>query len=476
MKDIFTGEVSRIGIPVGEEPNAPVTFFGRAISVAPDGKVAFASMASNLTANDVNGQADVFVTTTTATSGGRTGKQVIDINNGSEDFATDVVLLADGSLVLVGGSNNAHSVVRLNADGMLAGKVVFNVNLGNGYDFATSVALQADGKLVLAGSSNGYDSNSGSYSNDFSVARLNTDGSLDTSFGMGGTQIMGVNNGLVDYATGVALQTDGKLVLASLNYGIDSNTGVYQSDFSVVRLNTDGSLDAGFGMGGKQIIDVNGSIDYAESVALQADGKLVIAGASNGDYGVVRLNTDGSLDASFGMGGKQIIDVNNGLSDYARSVVIQADGKLVLAGLTQNLNLNTGVYSNDFSVVRLNTDGSLDTSFGMDGKQIIDINNDSEDFAESIALQADGKLILAGRSQVNGQSHDVSVVRLNADGGLDTSFGMGGKQIIDINNGSDDIVESIVIQADGKLVLAGHSENGQSRDVSVVRLNVDGSL
>ena len=238
------------------------------------------------------------------------------------------------------------------------GKVTTEV--GSTDDFARSVAIQSDGKIVAAGfSSNGSDW-------DFALVRYNTDGSLDTSFDSDGKVTTAIGSG-DDHAVSVAIQSDGKIVAAGYSNG--SNW-----DFALVRYNTDGSLDTNFDSDGKVTTAIGGGADYAVSVAIQSDGKIVAAGYSNGsnfDFALVRYNTDGSLDTSFDSDGKVTTDFGSG-SDYGSSVTIQSDGKIVAAGGSSNGS------NRDFALVRYNTDGSLDTSFDSDGKVTTAIGSGTE--------------------------------------------------------------------------------------------------
>jgi len=292
--------------------------------------------------------------------------------------------------------------------------------------------------------------------------RYNTDGSLDTSFNSDGKVTTAIGSG-DDHAVSVAIQSDGKIVAAGYSNG--SNW-----DFALVRYNTDGSLDTNFNSDGKVTTDFGGGADYAVSVAIQSDGKIVAAGYSNGsnfDFALVRYNTDGSLDTSFNSDGKVTTDFGSG-SDYGSSVTIQSDGKIVAAGGSSNGN------NRDFALVRYKTDGSLDTSFDNDGKVTTAIGSGTEE-AYSVAIQSDGKIVAAGYSN-NGSNDDFALVRYNTDGSLDTSFDTDGEVTTDFGSGRGR-ARSVTIQSDGKIVVAGYSDNnGSNDDFALVRYNTDGSL
>jgi uncharacterized delta-60 repeat protein len=289
-------------------------------------------------------------------------------------------------------------------------------------------------------------------------------GDLDTSFDTDGkvTTAIGAGN---DFAYSIALQSDGKILVAGYSDNGSNN------DFAVVRYNANGSPDTSFGTDGKVTTAIGAQSDYAQSVALQSDGKIVVAGYSfivgNYDFAVVRYNTNGSLDTSFGTDGKVTTAIGAG-NDFAHSMALQSDGKIVVAG-----EIATGVGSDNFAVVRYNTNGSLDTSFGTDGKVTTAIGAGS-DLAYSMALQSDGKIVVVGSSG-NIINYGFAVVRYNTDGSLDTSFDTDGKVTTAIG-AIGDVAYSIDLQSDGKIVVAGTSYNGSSYDFAVVRYNTDGSL
>jgi uncharacterized delta-60 repeat protein len=315
-------------------------------------------------------------------------------------------------------------------------------------DYPRAMTIQSDGKIIVVG-----EGSFGTFNWDFAVVRYNTNGTLDTTFGGSGIVItqLTVN---YDGAFSVAIQADGKIVVA----GSHSNCFcINNSSFAVVRYNPNGTLDTSFNGTGKVITQVNSSWGYAKSVAIQADGKIVVAGNSgNYNFAIVRYNVDGSLDTTFNGTGKVITPGGSG----ANSVAIQADGKIIAAG------------SSPFTLVRYNTDGTLDTSFNGTGKVITSVGNAGSG-AEELAIQPDGKIVAAGYAV--GANNDFAFVRYNPNGSLDTSFGGTGKIIIPIGN-SFDYAYSVAIQADGKIVAAGSSSNNSGSDFAVVRLNPNGSL
>ncbi|MCP4301469.1 MAG: hypothetical protein GY783_12850, partial [Gammaproteobacteria bacterium] len=211
----------------------------------------------------------------------------------------------------------------------------------------------------------------------------------------------------------VFVQSDGNILLSGR---ADASAG--NADFALARLNSDGSLDTSFGGGdGMVTTPISGSHDMGIGLAVHTDGSIVVAGYLNStrEFAAIRYNSDGTLDTTFDGDGKVITDVGVG-NDFAFSVAIQADGKVIVSGYSNN-----GV-DNDFAMVRYNTDGSLDTSFDGDGKVTTDFGN-GDDQAYGITIQDDGQILLVGQSS-NGSNEDIALTRYNSDGTLDTSFAL----------------------------------------------------
>ena len=300
--------------------------------------------------------------------------------------------------------------------------------------------------------------------NDFAVVRYNTDGSLDSTFN-GDGKVTTDFDGNNDFAKSVTMQSNGKIILA----GTNKKNGKY--NFAVVRYNVDGNLDGTFNYDGRVTTAIGGATDTARGVAIQSDGKIVVAGYSDRggyhyNFAVARYNVDGSLDGTFNYDGKVTTPIGS-VSDQAKCIVIQSDGKIVVAGDSKTTS-NTL-----FAVVRYNTDGSLDSTFANDGKATTTIG--IHDQVNSVAIQSDGKILVAGRSW-NGSDADFVIVRYDINGSLDSTFGIDGKVITTIGNKSEEI-KSIAIQNNGKIIAAGNSHNASNiYDVAVVRYNINGSL
>ncbi|MHA2219539.1 MAG: DUF4215 domain-containing protein [Candidatus Hodarchaeales archaeon] len=369
-----------------------------------------------------------------------------------------------------------------------------------GHDYAGGVAIQNDGKIIIAGSSV-----------NALLLRYNTDGTLDSTFGSGG--VVTYSGGRF-FALTVAVQDDGKIVVG----GSDSF-----DDLLLLRYNSNGTLDDTFGSSGVVTYDMGLWDSRAKSIAMQADGKIVVGGEYFSDiisFLILRYDTDGTLDNTFGTGGRVFVYDSEELSDLA----IQSDGKIIVTGSsTGEENTPRGVI-----VVRLNSDGTPDSSFGTGGQVIYD--GGLTEFGQGLVLQNDGKIIIVGYSLNSSREifgyYEILLLRYNNNGTLDNSFGTGGVAIYDLtpfddfalsvniditeriivlgksgnnmfitrfnNNGTldatfgnDGIVaygfggngwsgqDGLALQADGKIVIAGNSFNGIDYDVLILRLLSD---
>lgn len=376
-----------------------------------------------------------------------------------DDRAHDVIVQADGKIVVVGATFSTSTgydfaLARYNSDGALdlsfgTGGKV-TTSISAGADHALSVKIQSDGRIVAAGYSH-----NGS-NNDFAVARFTPSGVPDTTFGINGVQTTAVNT-KDDYAWDLAIQSDGKIIVAG--YSNKSS----KDNFAMVRYHTDGLLDASFGTGGKVTTTIGTTSSYAYSVALQSDGRILLAGYSTGssqDFTLVRYLTNGSRDDGVGIGGIVTTDFNSNI-DRAYAMVIQPDGKIVIAGTTF-----TGSY-NDFALARYLSNGSLDTSFGTGGKVTTPVGPNYDEI-HGLAVQSDGKIVAAGHVYDAGFVSDFGLVRYESDGQPDTSFGVAGK-ITTALGPSIDRAQSSLIGSDGKIVVVGDSSNGSNLDFGIAR-------
>jgi uncharacterized delta-60 repeat protein len=323
-------------------------------------------------------------------------------------------------------------------------------------DGARAMAIQPDGRIVAAGWHD--DEN---IFQTFALARYNVDGTLDTSFNGNGKVTTPVGT-VSSQALAVAVQPDGRIVAAGI-----SSSAEYSSDFAVVRYTADGMLDTTFN--GTGIVITPGGA--AAAIALQSDGKIVLAGSApndtDEDFALVRYNSDGSLDTSFNGTGRVLTPFAL-LHDYAAAVAMQPDGRIVAAGITAYNWLSA-----QFALARYNTDGSLDTSFNGTGTVMTAVGA-TNDGANSVAIGPDGKIVAGGFTTTNpGNDADFAVVRYNTDGTLDTSLNGSGK--VTTNLGADDRINAVAIQTDGKIVGAGYASTPY-RDFALIRYNAGGTL
>ena len=373
---------------------------------------------------------------------------------GSSDYGNSVTVQADGKILLAGSSDGDFAAVRYKSDGSLdttfGSDGIVTTDFG-GSDYCSSITVQPDGKILLAGLGNGK----------FALARYNSGGSLDTSFDYDGK--LATDLGRWNGGYSVALQSDGKILVAGSNDG----------DFAVARYNSDGSLDTSFDYDGIVTTDL-GRWFGGCSVTVQADGKILVTGASGLDFAVARYNYDGSLDTSFDYDGKVTAGFG-GMWNYGNSVALQPDGKILFA-VGGGWVSSGGHSGSTFALARYNYDGSPDTSFDYDGKLAtyfgngVTVQPDGKILVEgySVTVQSDGKILVADTSAQVINS-DFPIARYNNDGSLDTSFNYDGKLASDFGN-------SITVQPDGKILVAGTSAQGINSNFAVARYNSDGSL
>jgi serralysin len=297
-------------------------------------------------------------------------------------------------------------------------------------------------------------------------------GALDPSFGNGG-KVFTDFSGQEDDAFAMVVQPDDKIIVGGSAFIAGNN------DFALSRYNADGSLDSGFGSNGKVTTDFFTYIDTIYAIALQADGKIVAGGnarhllpVNRSDFALVRYNANGSLDSTFGAGGKATANFF-GDFDAITGLALQADGKIVAVGIAGN---QAGF--NNFALARFNTDGSLDPSFGSNGK-VSNTIADILDQANAVAIQPDNKIVVAGYSKLtNAGPFEAAVLRYNANGSLDTSFGTNGFVLTNLSS-SFSTIAAIALQADGKIVAAGEAYATiglDTADFTLVRYNANGTL
>ncbi len=304
------------------------------------------------------------------------------------------------------------------------------LGFANGNTSFASVAVQSDGKIVVG---------AGSF-----LQRFDSYGITDNTFGLGGI----ANSEIIGYS--IAVQNDGKIVMG----------GKYGSDFGIERYNINGTLDSTFGINGKTIIDI-GANEYCTSIAIQQDGKIVMGGKysliTDRRFAIARVDSSGDLDTNFGNGGFNIDYLEGGTGPA--SIAIQSTGKIVYT-------------SDNFKLVRYSSVGLIDSTFGINGIDSVDfINCDSY----SLACQTDDKIVVCGNAD-NGMFTGFGLARLNSNGTMDNTFGGQGKVITDMtisfNNASGGL--SLVIQTDGKIIVGG--QTGIDNYVVLARYNSNGTL
>jgi uncharacterized delta-60 repeat protein len=397
-----------------------------------------------------------------ASGGGNKGWNVA--NFGGVDGGKRIALQADGTILVAGNCQapvlNDFCLTRFTSAGLLdttfgtAGLVITQISAGD--DFLTSLALQSDGKIVVAGSC-------GTGQRVFCAARYSSNGVLDDSFASGGmfTQAIGSWDSA---ANAVALTSSGQIVLAG-SCGIIAN----YSNFCALRLNSDGSVDStGFGTNGVFIVPGIGvSIEILTAMAIQTDGNAVLVGyCSNStvrNFCLARITSSGTLDSSFRGSGKFL--AFDSVPAFAQDVKLQSDGKIVVAGYCI-----PDTFGYDFCVRRYTTSGQSDGTFGSGGQTNVAITN-VEDFAAELAIEPNGKIVVAGhcRNAVNTpDDYDFCLVRLTASGMLDSTFANGGRIARNIS-GFNDRARSIALQSDGMILVGGSCLSGTDVDFCVAR-------
>lgn len=336
-------------------------------------------------------------------------------------------------------------------------------------DRGNVLALTPEGKTVVAGQT--------LIGSAFvtAVVRYNTDGSLDNSFSGDGIAEVNVVPAL-DGAEAVTVQPDGKILLIS----IIEQAGEF--NFALLRFKVNGTLDSSFDADGKRLINFGSGDDMGRDIALQSDGKIVVAGhsfnGSNADAFIARFNADGTFDNTFNGTGYRKIPVGSN-NDYALQVEIQTDGKIVTGGYTTDAGEN-------IFLIRVNPSGTLDNSFSGDG---ISVSTWSADLAAlnlgsafALELQDDGKIVMSGsiqQSPVSVFGSWMALARYNTDGSLDNSFDGDGVDLIEVATSGFDVTESIndiVIQNDGKILGTATSFFASTNFFMAVRVNPNGSV
>ena len=378
---------------------------------------------------------------------GAGGKVVTDVS-GRYDEIRAVMIQPDGRIVAAGvtGALPARdfALVRYNPDGTVdptfgAGGSVIT-DFSGGDDDAWALAMQrSDGKIVVVGVADG----------DFALARYNVDGTSDLQFGINGR--ITLNFGGNDRAFAVAIQPDGKIVAAGVARGVD---------FAIARVDSAGRPDATFGVEGRIITDFSGNPSAAFALAIRSDEKIIAVGSTGmfplARFAVAQYNGDGSPDDSFGVHGRTAVDF--GRDARAHAVALQADGKIFVGGF-----MNQGS-SGDAVFARLTTAGSLDPAFGDIGRLQTDFGG--RNFGSALALQADGRIVVAGFEDFP-PYYDFAIARYEADGRVDATFNSDGT--VRTEFGGNSWINAVALQPDGKIVAAGYARGASTADFALVR-------
>ncbi len=399
---------------------------------------------------------------------GINGKTTTSISN-DDDVATCMTLQPDGKIILGGftgsGTMIDFALIRYNTDGSIDnsfgtnGIATASFDSPNaGSDIIAALNLQADGKIVAVGTTKQ------SSITQACIARFDSNGTLESSFNNNiGYYFAGTANYYL-FPTGVKIMGNGKIIVTG------TFEGSFAGDFFIIKLNADGTPDITFGNNGMVVtpLENTGYPDNSYAMEMQLDGKLVMVGSnlqyfSEGlTFVIARLNNDGQLDPNFNTVGFVRLNITFFGDDIAYNVAVQPDGKIVAVG-----TLNEGTANSDFLIVRCNGDGSMDNSFGTNGIVTTDFIG-GIDGAREVLIQSDGKIIAIGYATANG-AFRFGLARYNPNGSLDNTFGVNGKITTDISAG-EDVAYSAALQTDGKLLVAGESYTvNTGKDFAVAR-------
>lgn len=394
-------------------------------------------------------------------------------NLGIDEIGRCTAIQADGKILVAGSIDSStlagdFLVVRYKTDGSLDSafgkKGRKRIDFRKGNDIATAITILQDGSIILAGTTyNAFDASDA----DFAVVKLNSNGATDNNFGPNGRLIIDIQ-GRKDEASGIAITSDGKILIA----GTTSNTNGSESAFAVAEYNADGTLNTSFGDAGKQIIGFGINFATCNDIAIQSDNKIVLGGTlANGlgqsNFALARISETGILDNTFGATGRITVDLYN-KNDYLNSIVMQGS-KIIAAGTTFNDNANTDA---DFGITRINSDGTVDNTFGIQGKVKTDYSSNYNTISQ-VDLLSDGEIVVSGAVNIGSTDFGFLIAGYSADGLLDTNFGTNGFTETYFTDASA-IPYGMAIQGDDKIVVAGTAAlNGATEDIAVARYNGD---
>jgi len=326
------------------------------------------------------------------------------------------------------------------------------------YGAAARVVIQPDGRIVTAGQD---------ALGDFALARYTTSGALDTNFNGTGKVTTTPSGSCSGQARALALQADGKIVVAGTSCPNFTST----RNFTIYRYNTDGSLDTTFGSSGKATVNFYAGASEAYAVAVQG-GSIWVAGYAGSGFALARLTSSGTLDYSFGSGSGTVTSTVGTSSAFANGLVIQADGKPVLAGYASSVGTV-------FALTRYTTNGALDTTFGAGGKVLTNVGGTftgNSAIATSLAIQGDGKIVAAGYANSTSTGYyRLAAVRYTSTGALDSTFGSGTGKVLTAIGSGDAIGSDVAVDANGGIIVGGYSNAGSYRQLTLNRYDQSGN-
>lgn len=429
------------------QQNGRIVVGGRALSSTFDPSFAMIRFRSDGTVDNSFGSSGVVI----ASIGENSGISALNVqNDGKIIVAGNSYSLGEYNIIVARYHKNGEIDSTFGPEGMV------NTNAADLHGTARSLAIQDNGKILVAGQTS---------LAEFAIVCLDSSGIFDEAFGDDGIFIL---SGLPDsyFGSSVALTEEGNIILSGTVYTV-------KDDYFIVLagLNPKGKLLNTFGKNGMVLTPVGTDSYIAQSLALQEDGKIIVSGycsiTSGSDFITARYNRDGTIDQSFGSSGSIIEDISPAL-DIVNNMVIQRDGKIVVAGYSTD---SIGYY--DCTLVRYDTDGKRDITFGNDGIVIASLGP-YYDWASDMDIRDDGKIIVAG-TIYNGHDYDFVLMQLDDLGNSDGTFGINGKVITSIDT-LNDVTYDLELQQDGKIIVSGYSQSEEGHHPVLVRYLPDGSL
>jgi uncharacterized delta-60 repeat protein len=400
------------------------------------------------------------------TSFGKEGKVTNDFF-GLTDVARNIIIDKNNKILISGGAtkknlNDHFAMARYHEDGSLdlsfgkkgkvtTGKIADNKYVDGGIE---GMGLQSDGKIIACGRANTLSARG------LVLVRYKSDGSLDSSFGEEAFALTPDPAETTIWPLALIIDAEDKIIVVASAFQKNGDN----ASFALFRFNADGTSDTSFGTAGQVFTSISEGANVPRAVKIDRDNKIVVGGFSGDNKWVVaRYNSDGSLDKAFGHAGIATILFNPNGVDTLHALAIQEDGKIIVGGDVQ-VGSYAGLRMVDFGLARLSPEGELDLSFNQSGKQITYFVQPAASTLWALTIQADGKIVAVGDASI---VNALGVARYNTDGSLDMSFGEEGKKITPC--GKTCHWEGVGLQPDGKIVAAGYIWNGKHYDMALVR-------